>query len=138
VLEGERARGIDKFSTYERFAQQTYDIKANLTSVLRRLKSEGRRLAAYGAPAKGNTLLEYLELGPQLIEFIVDKSPLKQGRYAPGTHIPVVAPSHLLTAHPDYLVLLAWNFQEEILAQQADYRQRGGKFILPLPRVEIV
>jgi SAM-dependent methyltransferase len=138
VLAGERARGIEKFETYTQFAQQTYDIKTNLTTVLKRLKSDGKRLAAYGAPAKGNTLLEYLEFGPALIEYIVDKSPLKQGRYAPGSHIPVVAPSHLLTAHPDYMVLLAWNFQEEILAQQAAYRQRGGKFILPLPRVEIV
>ena len=138
VLAGESARNLDRFETYVCFAKKTCEIKRNLTQVLRQLRAEGRRLAAYGAPAKGNTLLMYLELGPDIIEYIVDRSPLKQGRYAPGTHIPVVPPSHLLTAPPDYMVLLAWNFREEILEQQADYRRRGGLFIVPLPEISIV
>jgi cyclopropane fatty-acyl-phospholipid synthase-like methyltransferase len=138
VLKGEQTRGIDRFDTYLLFAKQTREIKDNLRQVLRQLRADGKRVAAYGAPAKGNTLLGYLELGPDLIEYIVDRSTLKQGRYAPGTHIPVVAPSHLLASHPDYMVLLAWNFQDEILEQQAEYRRRGGLFIVPVPRVTIV
>jgi hypothetical protein len=138
VLRGERARQLDQFSTYVRFAGQTREIKENLTQVLRRLRAEGRRIAAYGAPAKGSTLLAYLELGPDLVEYIVDRSPLKQGRYVPGVRIPIVAPDHMAIAPPDYLVLLAWNFKDEILRQQADYRRRGGLFVVPLPKVDIV
>jgi SAM-dependent methyltransferase len=138
VLAAERAAGLDRFDTFRQFADRTREIKASLRRELHRLRSDGRRIAAYGAPAKGNTLLGFLELGPDLIEFIVDRSPLKQGRYAPGSHIPVVAPSHLREVHPDYMVLLAWNFQDEILEQQADYRARGGKFIVPVPKVTII
>ena len=102
------------------------------------LKREGKRLVGYGAPAKGNTLLGFLELGPETLEYIVDKSPLKQGRYTPGTHIPVVPVERLLKDQPDFCLLLAWNFEEEILVQQAEYRRRGGKFILPVPEVRVV
>jgi len=138
VLDAERAHRLDRFETFVQWAKQIGTIKSRLTEVLRGLRSDGRRLAAYGAPAKGNTLLSYLELGPDTIEYIVDRSPLKQGRFAPGTHIPVVAPSHLLDVPPDYMVLLAWNFQDEILEQQAAYRNRGGKFIVPIPQVAIL
>jgi SAM-dependent methyltransferase len=138
VLADERARGLDRFETYGAFARQTEAISDNLTRTLAELRSQGARIAAYGAPAKGNTLLEWLRLGPELVEFIADRSPLKQGRYTPGTHIPVVPPSYLLDKQPDYVVLLAWNFQDEILEQQAEYRRRGGRFIVPVPRVAIL
>jgi hypothetical protein len=138
VLRAERERGLDRFDTYVQFAQQTRDIKSALTRTLTALRAEGRRIAAYGAPAKGNTLLEYLGLDADVIEFIVDRSPLKQGRYTPGTHIPVVAPSRLLEVQPDYVVLLAWNFQDEILEQQAEYVSRGGRFIVPVPTVSLL
>lgn len=102
------------------------------------MKDPMSQSSAVRAPAKGNTLLSFLELGPETIDYIVDKSPLKQGRYTPGTHIPVVGPERLLEDQPDYVLLLAWNFAEEILAQQAEYRRRGGRFVIPLPAAEVV
>lgn len=138
VLRAEADRHLDRLETYEHFAQQVTQIRASVNQLLGELRAAGKKVAAYGAPAKGNTLLSYLGLGPDTIAFIVDRSPLKQGRYAPGTHIPVVAPDHLIDDPPDYMVLLAWNFQDEILAQQSAYRHRGGKFIVPIPTVTVV
>src|SRR5262245_23064986 len=138
MLADEAKRHIDRFDTYTAFARQTAAIRENLTATLWHLRTQGAHIAAYGAPAKGNTLLEYLQLGPDLIEYIVDRSPLKQGRYTPGRHIPVVPPSYLLDRQPDYVVLLAWNFREEILEQQAEFRRRGGRFIVPVPHVTIL
>jgi ABC-type Fe3+-hydroxamate transport system substrate-binding protein len=83
-------------------------------------------------------LLCYLDLGPDKIDYIADRSPLKQGRYTPGMHVPVVSPEWLLADQPDYVLLLAWNFVDEVLQQQAEYRKRGGKFILPLPEVRVI
>lgn len=102
VLALERASGLDRFETYQRFAERTMALKGGLQAWLRRMRAEGKRVAGYGAPAKGSTLLSFLELGPEMIDYIVDKSPLKQGRYTPGTHIPVVAPERLLHDQPDY------------------------------------
>lgn len=138
VLAQERSAGTDRFETYQAFAARVQELKASLARTLRELRAQGARIAGYGAPAKGNTLLNFLELGPDLIDFIADKSPLKQGRYTPGTHIPVVPPQRLLDDQPDYVVLLAWNFAEEVLNQQAEYRRRGGRFILPVPQVRII
>jgi hypothetical protein len=138
LLEQERARGIGRFETYEAFGRQVHRIKTDLLATLSTLRSRGKRLAAYGAPAKGSTLLEFLEIGPDLIEFIADRSPLKQGRYTPGSHIPIVPPERLLTDQPDYALLLAWNFADEVLRQQHAYRERGGKFIVPVPEVTIL
>jgi predicted TPR repeat methyltransferase len=137
VLEAERALGIDKFETYRRFAAKVNRLRDDLLGTLRRLRTENKRVAAYGAPAKGNTLIEFLGLTTETVEYIVDKSPLKQGKYSPGAHIPVVPPERLLEDQPDYVVLLAWNFRDEIFEQQAEYRRRGGKFIAPLPEVRI-
>jgi len=138
LLTLERASGLDRFETYRRFAEQTMALKDELHAWLRRVRAEGKRVAGYGAPAKGNTLLSFLGLGPEAIDYIVDKSPLKQGRYTPGTHIPVVAPERLLEDQPGYVLLLAWNFAEEIVAQQAEYRRRGGVFVVPVPEVRVV
>lgn len=134
----ERARGLDRFSTMQAFGDQVRRAREDLQAALKRLKGEGKRLAAYGAPAKGNTLLSYLELDPETIRYIADRSPLKHGRYTPGTHIPVVPAERLLEDQPDYAVLLAWNFEEEILAQQAEYRRRGGRFLIPVPELREV
>ncbi|MFC1531660.1 methyltransferase domain-containing protein [Gemmatimonadota bacterium] len=138
ILEMERDRGVDRLATWKGFADQVLGIKRDLLNTLRGLKAEGSRLAGYGAPAKGSTLLEFLEIGPDLLDFIADRSSLKQGRYTPGSHIPIVSPERLLTDRPDYVLLLAWNFVDEIMDQQRAYRAAGGKFILPVPEVRIV
>jgi SAM-dependent methyltransferase len=138
ILAGEKAAALDRFQTYQRFAAQTGKIKNDLRETLGRLARDGRRVAGYGAPAKGNTLLGFLDIGPDLLPYIVDRSPLKQGLYTPGTHIPVVAPERLLLDQPDYVLLLAWNFSDEIIAQQAEYRRRGGKFMVPVPEVRVL
>ena len=137
-LAQERAYGLDRFDTFERFAEKTAQLKRALIERLRQLHAQGKRVAGYGAPAKGNTLLSFLELDASVIEYIADRSPLKQGRVTPGRHIPVVAPDRLLEDRPDYVLLLAWNFADEVLAQQAEYRRRGGRFIIPVPDVSIV
>jgi SAM-dependent methyltransferase len=137
VLAAERAMGVDKFATYQRFAQNVEQIRTDLLATLGRLRADKKRIVAYGAPAKGNTLIEFLQLSPETVEYIADRSPLKQGKFSPGAHIPVVPAERLLQDQPDYVVLLAWNFRDEILEQQAEYRKRGGKFIAPLPHVQV-
>lgn len=139
VLAAEKQLGIDRFDTWRTFAERVGRLKTEVVDCLDGLKGEGHRLAGYGAPAKGSTLLEFFGVGPETLDFIADRSPLKQGRYTPGSHIPIVAPERLLEdPSPDHVLLLAWNFEDEILAQQAEFRRRGGKFILPVPEVRIV
>jgi hypothetical protein len=105
---------------------------------LQRLRGEGCRLAAYGASAKGSTLMNAFGIDGRLIEFVVDRSTLKQGRFTPGNHLPIFPPRALIEHRPDYVLLLAWNFASEILAQQAEFHRRGGKFIVPLPQLKVV
>ena len=138
ILAAEKAAGLGQFSTYQRFAERAQRIKRDLHQKLAGLAHKGERVAGYGAPAKGNTLLGFLEIGPELLPYIVDRSPLKQGLYTPGTHIPVVPPERLLADQPDYVLLLAWNFVDEIVEQQAEYRKRGGRFMVPVPEVRIL
>ncbi|MDX1429228.1 MAG: class I SAM-dependent methyltransferase [Rhodothermales bacterium] len=137
VAEEEKAK-LDCFDTFEAFADRTTHIRDRLNESLDELSREGRRIVGYGAPAKGNTLLTFLGIGPERIEYIADKSPLKQGRFTPGSHIPVVPAERILEDQPDYVLLLAWNFSDEILEQQSEFRRRGGKFIIPVPEVNIV
>ena len=106
--------------------------------MLHSLKARGQRIAAYGAAAKGSTLLNYAGIGPDLIDFVVDRNVHKQGQHMPGVHIPISAPERLLEDAPDFTLLLTWNFRDEILRQQAEYRDRGGRFIVPIPRPEVV
>lgn len=138
ILAAEQAAGLDRFETYMRFAARAQKIKKDLHQTLATFAREGTRVAGYGAPAKGNTLLGFLEIGPELLPYIVDRSPLKQGLYTPGTHIPVVAPERLLADRPDYVLLLAWNFVDEILEQQAEYVKAGGRFMVPVPEVRVL
>lgn len=138
LLEVERSAKLDRFSTYQEFSRKTQRIKSDLHAKLQQLRRQGNTLAGYGAPAKGNTLLSFLEIGPGILKYIADRSGLKQGRFTPGLHIPVVSPERLLADQPDYLLLLAWNFADEIIAQQAEYRARGGKFIIPVPDVSVI
>lgn len=138
VLASERAAGLDRFETWQQFGLDVARMRQDIRRTIADLEAAGNRVAGYGAPAKGNTLLSYLDLGPDDIEYIADRSSLKQGRCTPGTHIPVVPPERLVADQPDYVLLLAWNFADEVLEQQRAYRAAGGKFILPVPDVRIV
>jgi SAM-dependent methyltransferase len=138
IIAAEKAARLDHFETYERFAERVQKIKTDLRETLASFAQNGQQVAGYGAPAKGNTLLGFLEIGPETLPYIVDRSPLKQGLFTPGTHIPVVAPERLLLDQPDCVLLLAWNFVDEILEQQAEYRRRGGKFMVPVPEVRFL
>ncbi len=130
--------GLDRIETFNAFADSVRGLKDDLWQLLDGLADEGRKVAAYGAPAKGSTLLSFFEIGPDTVPYIADKSPLKQGRVTPGTHIPVVSPDRIGEDNPDYMLLLAWNFADEIMDQQADFRARGGRFIIPVPEVRVV
>ena len=134
----ERKHGLDRFETYVEFSRRVEKIKRELSTILNDLRSKKKRVAGYGAPAKGNVLMNYFGIGDDTIEYIVDKNPLKAGLYTPGNHIPVFLPDKIKSDRPDYILILAWNFSDEIMRQLAEYKKSGGKFIIPIPRPKIV
>jgi SAM-dependent methyltransferase len=138
LVAGESECGIARFEFYEGFGKKVQRLKEHLTGLLKDLKSKGNRIAAYGASAKGATLLNYFGIGAEILDFVVDRSTVKQGLYMPGTHLPICTPEKLVEAMPDYVLVLTWNFADEILAQQREYRQRGGKFIVPIPELRVI
>jgi hypothetical protein len=141
LLAEENAKGVASPAYYEAFAGRVQALRTQLLELLHELHSRGARIAAYGASAKGSTLLNFYGIGRQgfdCLEFVADRSTAKQGRLTPGSHLPIVPPSELLARHPDYALLLTWNFADEILAQQQEYRAAGGKFIVPVPNVRVV
>jgi len=138
LLQEEEALGMTRPAYYADFAFRVSRLRDDLLSLLRKLKAEGRSLAAYGASAKGATLLNYFGIDERLLDFVADRSTVKQGKFTPGSHLPIVAPDELTARQPDYVLLLTWNFAAEILAQQQAYRDAGGRFILPVPQVRVV
>jgi SAM-dependent methyltransferase len=138
MLEEEKAWGVDEAQFYLGFGEKVSRLREELLRVLGDLKAQGKRIAVYGASAKGSTLLNYFGLGRETLDFVVDRSTVKQGYYTPGTHLAIHAPERLLEEMPDCVLLLTWNFAEEILEQQGEYRRRGGRFIIPIPSVRIV
>lgn len=138
LLREEQKRGVASLEYYQDFARQVLSIKQALLCLLEQLRKDGKRIAAYGASAKGSTLLNFFGIDAKALDFVADRSTYKQGRLTPGTHIPIVSPEELLEKLPDYALLLTWNFADEILAQQKAYREKGGKFIVPIPTVKVV
>ena len=133
ILNAEERLGLGGDARYEEFATSVGSLRSNLVSLLRTLKASGSRIAAYGASAKGSTLLNYCDIGKETIDFIVDRSPHKQGLLSPGKRLPILSPAALVERRPDYSLLLTWNFADEILSQQQAYRDAGGRFICPVP-----
>jgi hypothetical protein len=138
LIEAEQAIGLASLERWRTFARDVEAQRAALRSLLERLRAEGKSVAGYGAPAKGNTLLNYCGIGTDLVPYTVDRSALKVGTYTPGTHLPVLPVETLLKRQPDYVLILAWNFADEIMRQQQAYRDRGGRFIVPIPFPVIV
>ena len=138
MIQEERDVGLTAFGTWAHFGRAAAANREALRSLLQGLREEERSIAGYGAPAKGNTLLNYCGIGTTWLPFTVDRSRLKVGRLTPGMHIPVLPVDAVRERRPDYLLLLAWNFADEIMAQQAAYREAGGRFILPLPSPSVV
>ncbi len=138
IVEAEEKGGCFDLKRLAGFADEVRTHRLLLNRLIRSLKADGKSICAVGAPAKGMTLLNYCHLGPELIDFVTEKSNLKIGRYTPGMHLPVLTDQALLERKPDYGLLLAWNFAEEIMANLSTYRERGGKFIIPIPKPTIV
>lgn len=137
-LEGERRDGVCEFGYYADFASRVERTRADLLALLSGLKAQGSTIAAYGAAAKGSTLANFVGLGTHLVDFVVDRNTWKQGLHMPGTHQPIRPVEALLEEQPDYCLLLAWNFADEIRSQQREYVARGGRFIQPVPAVELL
>lgn len=137
-LDMEKKFGLNKLSTYKKFAKRPPLVKKKLTKMLLNLKKEDKKIVAYGASAKATTLLQYCNIGPSVIDYITDNAPSKQGKFTPGTHIPIVKPEILKSKRPDYIVITAWNYADNIMEKEKWFKQVGGKFIIPIPEPKIV
>jgi SAM-dependent methyltransferase len=138
LRERERAAGLLSLESYARFGEQVKETKRKLLELLIGLKRDGKRIAGYGAPGKGNTLLNYCGIRTDFLDFTVDRNTYKQGKFLPGTHVPIHHPDRLREERPDYVLVLPWNFKDEIMQQVAYIREWGGKFIIPIPEARIV
>jgi len=125
-------------STYDEFARRVKVIKRDLRSFLTRIKKEGRSIIGYGASAKGNVLMNYCNISTNILDYVVDSTPYKQGKYTPGTHIPIYSEDKLKIETPDYALLMSWNFAKEIIDKNKAYRERGGQFIITIPYLKII
>jgi SAM-dependent methyltransferase len=138
VLSAERAAGLDRLEPHLHFNEKAKSIKRDLLEFMIGAKRSEKSIAGYGAPAKGNTLLNYCGIRNDFIDYTVDKNPLKQNRFLPGTHIPVLEPDHLRVTKPDYVLILPWNLRDEIISQVGFVREWGGQFVVPIPKLEII
>ena len=138
VLERERARGLAEAEVYADFGEKVRQTKRNLLNTLIALKNDGKCIVGYGAPGKGNTLLNYCAIGTDFLDYTVDRNPYKQGLYTPGMHIPILPVERIRDTKPDYVLILPWNLRAEIVDQMRFIRDWGGKFIVPIPQVEII
>ena len=137
MIRDEEQGGLFAAETYKEFAKKVFENRTILRALIEKLKQEGKKIAGYGAPAKGNTLLNFINIGTEL-EYIIDDNPLKQDLYSPGMHVPIVSGEHLVQNPPDYLLILAWNFAESIIEKNLIFQEQGGKFIIPVPTARIV
>jgi len=138
LLEEESEARVDRIEFFQGFGQQVAELREQLLRLLRGLKQEGKHIAIYGASAKSTTLLNYFGIGRETVDYVVDRNPTKQKKFTPGTHLPIYSPERLLETRPDYVLLLSWNLESEVLGQQSLYRQQGGRFIVPIPTLRIM
>jgi hypothetical protein len=138
LLAKERAFGLENIDFYKNFTSKVKQVKYSLLEALINIKRQEKSIAAYGAAAKGNTLLNYCGIRTDFIDYVVDKNPEKQDRYLPGSHIPIYSPEKIVSTRPDYLLILPWNIKEEIIQQMSVIREWGGQFIVPIPEVQVI
>src|SRR5207248_10151888 len=134
----EHDAGMDRIEAYQGFAAAAAEVKRDLREFLIGVRRAGKRVAAYGAAAKGTILLNYCRIGSEFVDYVVDRSPYKQGLLVPGVHQPVYPPDHVIETKPDYLLVMVWNWREEIIRTMSCIRNWGGRFIIPIPRLEVV
>jgi methylation protein EvaC len=130
--------GLHRLATFETFRKNVEQSRSDLVNLLRKLKSQGKRIAGYGATSKSTTILNYCGIGPDLIEYISDTTPIKQGKFTPGMHIPVKPYEAFQANPPDYAVLFAWNHAEEIMAKEKAFMEAGGRWIVHVPKVQVL
>jgi len=137
LLAREKTAGLDRLERYSAFTEQVEETKRKLLQFLITARREGKTVAGYGAPGKGNTLLNYCGIRTDFVDYTVDRNPYKHGRFLPGTHIPIFDPEKIKETRPDYLLILPWNLKDEIMGQMAEIRTWGGQFVIPIPALEV-